>query len=161
MLAVRPRRFHASFVLFVLLWAWAAAAGAQQVVVEVDSPLLESPRGNARVIAQLRKGATAELLSRQGAWINVRTAQGTGWVNSFNVRDASAPAAGTSAASRQRGSTTATIGIRGLEAEDLKSASFNQQQINLLERYAVSKAEAERAARATGLEAVRVEYLNP
>ena len=151
---------HTFVAVFALFCAWCSPAAAQQVVVEYDTALLASPRGDAKVVAQLKKGTNAELLSRQGAWVNLKTASGTGWVNAFNVREPAAPGAARAPRPAAR-ATTATIGIRGLEAEDLKSASFNAQQIGVLERYAVSKADAERAARATGLEPARVEYFNP
>ena len=44
------------------------------------------------------------------------------------------------------------------DAEDIRRASVDPQQLNLLDSYAVSKRDAEDAARASGLDAVRVEY---
>jgi hypothetical protein len=54
---------------------------------------------------------------------------------------------------------TATIGIRGLDAVDLKSARYNEAQMTLLDSYAASKGDAESAAQSTGLTPARVEYL--
>jgi hypothetical protein len=157
-----------------LLWAWLLACGAvaaQQVSIGTDSALHEEPRPDARVISQLKAGANAEVIGKQGAWMNLKTAAGTGWVMSFNVRfasEATAPSGGGTAsalnrlvAPRQKPATTATIGIRGLEAEDLKAASFDSQQMGLLDKFATSRQEAESAARASGLSAVRVDYLSP
>lgn len=156
-------------VLWAWLFAW-GAAGAQQVSIGTDAALHEEPRPDARVISQLKAGVTGEVIGKQGVWVNLKTAAGTGWVMSFNVRfasEATAPSGGGTASafnrlvSRPKPATTATIGIRGLEAEDLKAASFDSQQMGLLEKFAASRQDAERAARASGLSAVRVDYLNP
>jgi len=159
----------------VLLWAWLLAWGAavaQQVSIGTDAALHEEPRADARVMSQLKAGVTGEVIGKQGVWVNLKTPAGTGWVMSFNVRfasEANAPSGGGGTASalnrlispRQKPATTATIGIRGLEAEDLKAASFDSQQMTLLEKFATSRQDAESAARASGLNAVRVDYLNP
>jgi len=141
------------------------AGAAESVIVAADAPLLEAPNSSAKVVTQLKQGMTGEVLARKGAWVNLRTAGGTGWTNSFNVRDAGAAApapaakAGPGGLFAPRAKTTATIGIRGLEAEDLRKASPDPQQLNLLDGYAASKQDAESAARASGLAPARVEYL--
>jgi len=148
-----------------LLCACQFAAAAESVVVAADAPLLAAPSSTAKVVTQLKQGMTGEVLSRKGAWVNLRTAAGTGWVNSFNVRDAAAPAPAAKSApgggifGTPRSKTTATIGIRGLEAEDLRKANIDPQQVKLLDSYAVSRQDAETAARASGLEPARIEYL--
>jgi len=147
-----------------LLCVYQLAGAAESVVVAADSPLLEAPNSSAKVVTQLKQGMTGEVLARKGAWVNLRTAGGTGWTNSFNVRDAGAPAPAAKAApgglfGAPRSKTTATIGIRGLEAEDLRKANVDPQQLNLLDGYAASKQDAESAARASGLSPARVEYL--
>ena len=59
----------------------------------------------------------------------------------------------------RRTSVTSTIGVRGLEEEDLKQATFDAGQMRLLDQYATSKEAAEQGARAAGLAPARVEYL--
>ena len=54
---------------------------------------------------------------------------------------------------------TSTIGVRGLDAEDLRQAKFSPEQMKLLDGYALSKGAAEESARARGLTAAQVEYL--
>lgn len=137
------------------------AAAAEQVVVEKDSPLYESPQTSAKVVAQVKRGMTGESIAQKGQWVNVKTAAGTGWLFTFNVRfitPGSAPAA-KAPIFAPRSKVTATIGIRGLEAEDLKNASVDPQQLNLLDSYVASKQDAETAARASGLAPARVDYL--
>ena len=57
-------------------------------------------------------------------------------------------------------SVTSTIGIRGIDEEDLKQASFNADQMKLLDGYVATQQVAEQAARATGLAPVSVEYMD-
>ncbi len=132
-------------------------AHAQNEAITVKRPaeLRESPAEGSRSLAALAAQAqVTRLAGRQGPWIEVRSAQGvTGWIHMFEVSAAAAPApSGNVATSALRGltgllgggtrtraatSATATIGIRGLSAEDIANA-----QPNLA---AVAQAEALRA----------------
>lgn len=156
--------------LLGLLLLVSGLAAAQSVTIGNESALHEEPKADSRVITRLKSGVAGEMLGRQGAWVNLHTPAGSGWVLSFNVRFApqgqaqggnGLAAIGRAISPRQKPATTATIGIRGLEAEDLKSASFDGQQVGLLDQYAASPQAAEDAARAAGLEPVRLDYLKP
>jgi hypothetical protein len=165
---------HRALPLFRLALAAAmlsaASAAAQPVTVERDSPLYGEPRLEAAQVAQLKAGATGEVIGKQGAWLNLKTADGTGWLLSFNVRfpsqqtgtgDSGAGSAAGRLFGAPRGvSVTSTIGIRGIEEEDLKQASFNADQMKLLDGYSVTKEAAERGARAAGLAPVSVDYMD-
>ena len=142
------------------------ASAQEQAVLERDAALLTEPRNGAPVVAQLKQGTSAEVIARKGAWVNLRTTSGTGWLFSFNVRfqaPGSAPAAGVpsrpsvATAPPQR-RVTATIGIRGLDEEDMRGARFDAAQMRLLDQYAASRQDAANAARETGLTATRLEY---
>ncbi|MGH8649020.1 MAG: hypothetical protein ACREUP_06905, partial [Burkholderiales bacterium] len=61
---------------------------------------------------------------------------------------------------RRNVSVTSTIGIRGIEEEDLRQASFNAGQVKLLEGYAATKQAAEERARGSGLAPASVEYMD-
>ncbi len=155
------------------LWLSAASAGAaEQVTVERESQLYAEPRLDAPQVQLLAPGTVAEVAGKSGAWLNVRTPSATGWVFSFNVRfnvkpsDAAqgSSSGGESAIGRifgpQRGvHVTSTIGVRGLDAEDLRQAQFSPEQMKLFDGYALSKDGAEESARARGLTATPVEYL--
>ena len=142
------------------------ASAQEQAVLERDAALLTEPRSGAAVVAQLKQGTSAEVIARKGAWVNLTTASGTGWLFSFNVRflapGSAPPTAGskppvvaTPAPPRR---VTATIGIRGLDEEDMKGARFDAAQMRLLDQYAASRQDAANAARDSGLTAARVEY---
>ncbi|HET9403577.1 MAG TPA: SH3 domain-containing protein [Burkholderiales bacterium] len=148
----------------------AAPVAAQQVTVERDSPLYAEPRLDAPQVTQLKQGAAGEVTGRQGGWLNLKTPDGTGWLFSFNVRFPAQKAEGGESGAgqalgrvfgpRRSGSVTSSIGIRGIEEEDLRQASFNAGQMKLLEGFAASKQAAAERARATGLAPATLEYLD-
>jgi hypothetical protein len=145
----------------------AVAVAAEQVTVERDTPLYAEPRVESQQVAQLKQGVTGEVVGKSGAWLNLKTQSATGWVFSFNVRFPS------SAQTAEGGSTlgrvfaprrpnvgvTSTIGIRGLDKEDLRQASFSPDQMRQLEQYAASRETAQSQARDSGLAPARVDYL--
>ena len=142
------------------------AAYAQQVTIDKDSTLHAEPKHDAPVVMKVPKGTTAEAIGKQQMWVNLKTPKATGWLPSFNVRFAEASAggpSGTAVASRLFGGDkpkiTATIGMRGLDTEDLKRASFDGQQLTKLDSYAATKEDGETAAQANGLAPVKLDYL--
>lgn len=144
----------------------AMPVAAQQVTLERDSPLYAEPRLEAAQVTQLKQGATGEVVGKEGAWLNLKTAGGSGWLFSFNVRFQSQKAEGGDGSAlgrvfgpRRNVNVTAAIGIRGLDEQDLKQASYNDAQMKLFDSYAASKQAAEDGARATGLAPVTVDYL--
>ena len=154
-------------VLFVIV---AAAAFAEPVTLERDSVLRAEARTDSAVVTSLTKGATGDAVARQGAWVQIKSGTVTGWLYSFNVRfgavnPGSSSGAGSGSAlgrvfgPRQQVNVTATIGIRGLEEEDLKQAHFDEGQMRQLDGYAASREQAAAQAGKSGLSASRVEYL--
>jgi hypothetical protein len=145
----------------------ALPAAAQQVTLERDSPLYAEPRLESAQVTQLKQGAGGEVVGKQGAWLNVKTPAGTGWLFSFNVRFQSQKAEGGEGSSalgrmfgpRRNVNVTSTIGVRGLDEQDLRQASFSADQMKLFDDYVATRQAAEDTARATGLAPVQVEYL--
>ncbi|MBI2296739.1 MAG: hypothetical protein HYU76_12085 [Betaproteobacteria bacterium] len=148
------------------------AAAAEQVTVERESKLHAEPRLDAPQVALAKQGTLGEVVGKSGAWLNVKIPEATGWLFSFNVRFNVKPSptaepgsgGGASALGRLFGprrsvAVTSTIGVRGLEEEDLKQARFDAEQMRQLDEYAASKETAEQRARASGLAPVRVDYL--
>ena len=163
---------HLQYSLLAALAATLLAAGpaaAQKVTVEQNTPLYSEPRTESSQVAQLQSGSPGEVIGKQGVWLNLKTASGTGWLFSFNVRFESQGAEGSSGTGSALGrvfgprrsspAVTSTIGIRGIEEEDLKGATFSPEQMKLLDTYAVSKEAAEKGSRAAGLAPSNVEYL--
>ena len=155
------------------LTAWvlagvAAMAAAEPVTVERDSVVRVEPRADAAVVTNLVRGAAGEAVARQGAWVQIKSGATTGWLYSFNVRFGAAGASegggGGSALGRlfgprQKVNVTATLGIRGLEEEDLKQARFDGGQIQALDGFAAGRDQAQAHAGRAGLSAARIDYL--
>ncbi len=158
-------------VLF-LLAGIAGATLAEPVTVERDSVLRVEPRTDAGVTGNLAKGATGEAVARKGAWVQVKSGTVTGWMYSFNVRfgavtagasegGGSGSALGRVFGPRRQVNVTATIGIRGLEEEDLKQARFDGGQLQALDGFAATRPQAETYAGEVGLRASPMDYLTP
>ena len=79
-------RFSRGLTLLIAGFGLASRLAAQQVTVERDSPLYSEPRLDSSPVTQLKQGATGEVVGKQGAWLNLKTAGGSGWLFSFNVR---------------------------------------------------------------------------
>lgn len=144
----------------------AAAVHADPVTVEVASVLRTEPRADASAAGEVARGATGEALERKDAWVRIRSGAVSGWLYSFNVRFGGGNAAGGGAGGlgrlfgqRQRVSVTSTIGIRGLDDEDLKQARFDAAQIGHLDGFAATSESAQEHAGKAGLEAGRLDYL--
>jgi hypothetical protein len=165
-------RFGFRLLLAFSAFACAWQAWAQQVTIERDTPLYAEARTDAKVVTRLKQGSSGEVVGKNGAWLNLKTPEASGWLFSFNVRFASAQSGAQSSSGggdavvgrlfgpRQQINVTSTMGVRGLEEEDLKQARLDPEQLKLLDQYAASKQDAEGGAQATGLSAVRVDYLD-
>ena len=121
--------------------------------------LKQKPFFDAPKVADLAANATVEIVTRQGAWIEVKTKDGqTGWVKMLNVRTgngevksgstASGLLAGVSLFKTGSSGTTATTGVRGLSEEDLKNAQPNPAELEKLNGFGVSADEAAKFAKA-------------
>lgn len=151
----------------VLAFLALPAAAAEQVTVERDSVLYAEPRIDSTQLGQLKPGAVGEVLGKNGGWLNLRTPSATGWVFSFNVRFPSQPQEASGGSSlgrifaprRTTPGVTSTIGIRGLDKEDLRQASFSPDQMRQLDQNAASREAAQSQAAESGLTPARVDYL--
>jgi hypothetical protein len=161
------RRIAAAILGFAALCPMTVLA--QQVTVERDSELRAEPRLEAPVTAKLVQGTTGEVVAKSGAWLQLKTPAASGWLFSFNVRFTSARAAGDSGAGsalgrligpRREVAVTATIGVRGLEEEDLRQAKFDAAQMKRLDQYAATPEDSADRARAAGLAPVKVDYFD-
>ena len=156
--------------MFFLLVLAAGAVFAEPVTLERESELRADPRVDAAVVSKLPAGAKGEAVARQGVWVQVKSGNAAGWMYSFNVRFGAPAASGDSGGGsvlgrvfgpRQRVNVTATIGIRGLDEEDLKQARFDGAQLQQLDNFAATREQAEAYAAEKGLSSSRVEYLAP
>ena len=149
----------------------AVAAAAQPVTLERDSALHAEPRLDSPVVANLTKGTAGEAVAKQGAWVQIsrRRARRAGCIPSMCVsrrrsrerRRAAVRCWGGVFGPRQTSMSPAPSACAGSGEEDLSQARFDGGQLKLLDRYAVSEADADEAARRrAGLDAARVDYFD-
>jgi len=134
-----------------------------------DDTLRAAATTSASEVGKVAKGASLEILTKQGGWLQVRAGNQTGWVRLLSVRRGEAGqgnaraelsglvAIGTTRSDPNR--VTGTLGFRGLGEEDLKLARYNERELQRLLGYAEDKSGAQRFARKRGLEARNVDYL--
>ena len=160
----------------LLLAASLAHAQNEAVVLKRAAELREAPGESSRSLAALApRTPVTRSGSRQGAWIQVRTAEGaTGWLHMFDVASSSGAApsgAGTNAlrgltsffnkGSAQGGTTTATstVGIRGLGAEDLARSQPNMAAVGQADAMRADADQARQFASNASLSSRNVEAL--
>lgn len=149
--------------LLVMHPAWAAETGT---ALKADTIRAE-PFADARAVTALTAGDKVEILKKNGGWLRVKSARGNGWVRMLSIRKGAArkgsgDAAGLLALASGRagtGKVVATTGIRGLNEEELKSAKFNEAELQLAESFATGKADAQKFAAQGKLAARKFDYL--
>lgn len=164
-------------VLSTLLVNPPAWAQTDAVTVKRETQLRESPMASAPSLAPLAvQTALTRLATRRGPWIEVRTAQGqTGWVHLFDVGTVPVAQGGNFATGALRGLTslfgggnalapqhrtaTATIGIRGLGAEEIANAQPNTSAVTLMEALRLDATQARQFAATAALVAQPIEPL--
>ncbi len=154
----------------LLLFFFSVPVFAASGVMTKNEDLRASASASGAVVARAAKGASVEILARQGGWTQISSGGRTGWVRILAVRSTGQSAsagdvlgvvqAGTS--KRDPGKVVAVAGLRGLNEEELKQAKFNGNEIKKLDGYTSTRQDAERFARDAGLKAGAVSYLpNP
>lgn len=152
-------------VLLLPLAGWAQEAG----VTAVQTDLKKTPFLDGETLAALPAKTALSVQKRQGAWMQVKTADGKqGWVRMLSVRlgDGSAKPSGGSVGGTLAGLNrslsgegVATTGVRGLSEEDLKRSRPNPEEVARMDKFDVSAAEAKKFARAGGLKPQQLDYL--
>jgi hypothetical protein len=120
------------------------------------------PYADAKVIGSFSRGESVNILKKQGAWLQVKTKQNTGWVRLLSVKRGAASGSGNQlsgvlAAANGRAGTghvVSTTGVRGLSNEDLKAAKFNEAEIKAMENNTVSANQGKQFAASGGLKTV-------
>ncbi|MGR8922101.1 MAG: SH3 domain-containing protein [Gammaproteobacteria bacterium] len=162
----------------LLLSARLAGDGeAETGVLLRDASLHSEPSTSSSVVGQLARGVTVELIGRNGAWL-LASAAGSettrGWLRLTHVRLSGAGGEPATAASggfgggfaalsrsvsgllsgfgrRDAPTRAATLGIRGLTPDELRTAQFDEAALAAVAAAGVSAEDAARFARAGGL----------
>jgi hypothetical protein len=157
----------AALVLF-LPATYAAESGYTVKPTELkDKPFLD-----AVTVVTLPEKNQVEIVTREGAWMQVRTKdKQLGWVRMLSVRLGSPdqkPQSGGNLlsaigiASRPRPTTTATVttGVRGFSEEDLAKAAPNPAEVAKMKAFAATAADAQQLAVQGKLEQNEIAYFD-
>jgi hypothetical protein len=152
------------FGLLMVAPAWSATG----TMIKEDL-MRASASASAAGVGRAGKGASVEVLARQGGWMQIRHAGVTGWVRILSVRSSAETAGGNvlggivqmGAERRDPGRVVAVAGLRGLNEEELRGARFNANELARLDQYSSSRADAEQFARGAGLRSRDVAYIKP
>ena len=128
--------------------------------------LRTEPYSDAKTLSSIAKGESVDILKKQGAWLQIKSSKNTGWVRLFSVKR------GTSSSNNQvkgvidvasgrtgTGQVISTTGVRGLSAEDLKTAKFNEDEMKKLESFKLTTDEGQQFANSGKLKAIKFAYL--
>jgi hypothetical protein len=147
----------------------AYAAVLMTGVVFIDIKLMDTPSHDGETITTLAADSVITVEQRQGSWTKIATAEHTGWVPTLTIRiksvvtreDFKAAAVEVSDKIEDETNTqvVATMGIRGLDEEELKQAKFNKKQLALLESYYANKKQLTAFSQAGELKPKNIAYI--
>lgn len=151
----------------LLLCTATASAWAAPGTVLRNEKLYSQPSASAKVAGTVAKGASVNILAKQGGWLRVTSGKTTGWIRLLSVRAGAGGAGGVGVGDVVGAATTksdpsrvvAVAGLRGLNEEDLKKATFNADEVARLDAMSVSATQARNFASQAGLAAVKVQAL--
>ncbi len=124
------------------------------------------PFADAKTVGKMARNDKLEILEKKGAWLRVKAPKASGWVRLLSVKrgtsgkpSEAAGVLGVASGRAGTGQVVSTTGVRGLNEEELKSASFNEDEVARLEGYAASAEQARQFASSGGLKERRLDYL--
>ena len=151
--------------LVPLMYTGISSAAEQGSALKNDS-LRSEPFADAKVTGSFARGDNLEIIKKQGAWLQVKSAKGSGWVRLLSVKRGAATssnqAAGVLAVASGRagtGQVVSTTGVRGLNEQELKAAKFNEEEVKTLESYTLSADKGRAFAKAGNLNSIAFKNL--
>ena len=161
-------RWLLALVVLAIPAAYAAETGYTLRATEVkDKPFLD-----AETVVTLPEKAVVEIVTRQGAWMQIKTKEvKSGWVRMLSVRLGSPDqkpqtsgnllsAIGIGNRPRTTSTSTVTTGVRGFSEEDLAKATPNPAEVEKMKGFAATPAEAGDFAKAGKLAAQELAYFD-
>lgn len=142
----------------------AASVWATPGTVLRNEKLYSQPSAGSAETASIAKGASVNIIAKQGGWLRVTAGRSTGWIRLLSVRAGEGGLGGSGVGDVLGAATTrsdpsrvvAVAGLRGLNAEELKQAKFNADELARLGAWEVSASQAQSFASQSGLVAVKV-----
>ena len=152
--------------LLLLIATTSSALAASGTVLRTDK-LYSQPSATASVAGTAAKGASVTVLAKQGGWLRVTAGKTTGWMRLLSVRVGAGGLSSSGLGDVVGAATTrsdpsrvvAVAGLRGLNEEDLKKATFNADELARLDKWTVTAAQSKSFAGQAGLVAVQVPIL--
>ena len=152
--------------LLAMCVAVASANAAPGTVLRNDK-LYSQPSAAAKVAGSVSKGASVNILAKQGGWLRVTSGKSTGWIRLLSVRAGAGGLGGAGLGDVVGAATTrsdpsrvvAVAGLRGLNDEDLKQAKFNGDELAKLNTWQATPAQARSFAAQAGLKTANVAAL--
>lgn len=139
----------------LLLVAPGALLAADPATLSRADSLRATPFADGKVVVPLASGARVDILKRQGGWYQVKSGTKTGWVRMLSVRRATVAAgsnikglANVASGRAGTGTVSTTTGVRGLDAQELATAEFSEEQVAKAETYRSNAATATAFAKA-------------
>lgn len=168
------RRFVAILLSAILLCQVTSAEAAEKGLMLRAGDLLAQPFIDAAKSGPLTANQPVTILQRRGAWANVDAGGGkTGWVRVLNLRlepgpagaarpGGARPTGGNPMSLLQTGSSgrTVTTGVKGMDEEDIRNATPDEAELELLGTLAVSADDARATATKAQLKENTVDYLD-
>ena len=152
--------------VLALCVAAASALAASGTALRNDK-LYSQPSAASKVAGSVSRGASVNILAKQGGWLRVTSGQSTGWIRLLSVRAGSGGLGGAGLGDVVGAATTrsnpsrvvAVAGLRGLNDEDLKQAKFNGEELAKLNAWQATPAQARSFAAQSGLATANVSAL--
>ncbi len=161
---IKTRMIKNSLLALLAAFVCSSVLAAETGVVLKPDQLRADAFSDAKVVGNLSKNDTVDILNKKGAWLQIKSGGKTGWVRLLTVKRNSAGGnnlagvVGVATGRSGTGKVVSTTGIRGLSAEDLKTAQFNEAETKKLESYTVSADEAKQFAASGGLSSRQTPY---
>jgi len=158
--------FKSALLAFLMLAMQPVVAVETGTALKADA-IKKEPYSDAKTVATLKAGDKVNILKKNGGWLSIKSEKGNGWVRMLSIRRGEAKKGkgvaesfmGLASGRAGTGKVVATTGIRGLSEEELKSAKFDADELNLAESYATTRAEAQRFANQGKLKPRSLDYL--
>lgn len=156
----------------LILLCTIGTASAEKAITRYALHLYANPYFDADTTIGLQKRTSVTVISRKGAWVQVEANTERGWLRLHQIRLGDGKRkrksgfaglsylwnVGQTGRSGARG-ITATTGIRGLDADDLKNAKPDKRALDKLSSLAVMPKSAREFAEKFGLVTVSVPHL--
>lgn len=143
--------------VFLIVLPAAPAPGAETGFASRASDLRERPVDSARSTGKLAKKQPLHVLAREGNWARVSAGAVNGWVRLVDVR--LDPPKG-KPQPLNRAKSAKDNGVRGFSEEELLAGTPGHSEVDKLKKYAVAAKDASSYARAAGLKARKLDYLD-